>query len=132
VHRSAGWVIARFRRRIGFDEMSDVASLPLLVLVVNLVSLAVTPLVNAYGRHVEHEADRFGLEITRDNHAAATAFVKLQSTSLSVPYPGALYRLWRDSHPSLGERIEFANEYRPWERGEPLRYRDHIRAGSTP
>jgi hypothetical protein len=33
-----------------------------------------------------------------------------------------LYTLLRASHPSLAERIEFANAYRPWEQGEPLRY----------
>ena len=24
--------------------------------------------------------------------------------------------------PSAGERVDFCNTYRPWERGEPLRY----------
>ena len=56
------------------------------------------------------------------NRAAATAFVRLQSENLSNPTPGPLYRLLRASHPSLQERIEFANDYRPWEQGEPLRY----------
>jgi len=31
------------------------------------------------------------------------------------------------SHPTLGERIEFANTYRPWERGEPLVYESHFK-----
>ena len=39
--------------------------------------------------------DQFGLEITRDNHNAATAFVKLQMENLSNPRPGLLYKLWR-------------------------------------
>ena len=76
-----------------------------------------TPAVLAFGRHVEHEADRFGLEITRDNHDCATAFVKLQQENLAVPRPGLLYKLWRSEHPPLGERIDFCNEYRPWETG---------------
>ena len=71
---------------------------------------------------MEHEADRFALELTRDNRAAATAFVRLQNENLSNPRPGTLYTLFRASHPSLAERIEFANDYRPWEQGEPLRY----------
>jgi STE24 endopeptidase len=73
-------------------------------------------------RHQEHEADRFALELTRDNRAAATTFVRLQQENLGVPRPGVLYLLWRGSHPSLGDRVDFANRYRPWEQGKPLRY----------
>jgi Zn-dependent protease with chaperone function len=76
---------------------------------------------------MEHEADRFALELTQDGHAAATAFVKLQQTNLANPRPGPLYVWWRGSHPSLGERIDFANTYRPWDRGEPLRHGERFR-----
>ncbi len=66
----AGWrlseaLIRRYRRRFGFDALSDVASLPLLVLMINLFSLLVSPAALAFSRHQEHEADRFALEITR-------------------------------------------------------------------
>jgi hypothetical protein len=63
----------------------------------------------------------------QDNHAAATAFVKLQQNNLSHPRPGPLFVWWRGSHPSLGDRIDFANGYRPWEAGEALRYGDRFR-----
>ena len=39
-----------------------------------------------------------------------------------APRPHLLVKLWQASHPTLGERIDFANDYRPWERGEPLLY----------
>jgi Zn-dependent protease with chaperone function len=87
------------------------------------VSFLATPLVLAFSRHQEHEADRFALELTRDNRAAATTFVRLQEENLSVPRPGPLFMLWRGSHPSLGDRVDFANRYRPWETGQELRYR---------
>jgi len=122
VHRLAGRLLARYGRRFGFDRLDDVASVPLLVLLGGLVSFAATPAVLALTRHLEREADRFGLEITRDNRAAALAFVRLQQENLGVPRPGLLYTLWRGSHPSLAERIEFANRYRPWATGERLRY----------
>jgi STE24 endopeptidase len=122
VHRVAGRLIARFSRRFGFTQLSDVASFPLLLLLGGAVSLVATPLVLAFSRHQEHEADRFALELTRDNRAAATTFVRLQEENLGVPRPGPVYMLWRGSHPSLGERVDFANRYRPWERGERLRY----------
>ncbi|HEV7589760.1 MAG TPA: M48 family metallopeptidase, partial [Longimicrobium sp.] len=34
VHRSAGWAIARWRRRFGFDRLDDIASYPLLSVIV--------------------------------------------------------------------------------------------------
>jgi Zn-dependent protease with chaperone function len=129
VHRSAGWAIARWGRRFGFDRLDDVASYPLLLVIVSLVALAVTPALLAFQRHLEHEADRFGLELTRDNHAAASAFVKLQSENLATPYHGTLYKLWHDGHPPIGERIDFANAYRPWAQGKPLRYGDRFERG---
>ncbi len=127
VHRLAGRLISRSSGRFGFDHLADFASLPLLLLLSTGVSLITTPLVLAYTRHQEHEADRFGLELTRDNHAAATTFVRLQQENLAVPRPGAWYMLWRSSHPSLGERVDFANRYRPWETGGQLRYGELFR-----
>ena len=126
IHLTAGGLIDRFGDRFGFHELSDVASVPLIGLLFSLASFALSPVALAIDRHVEHEADRFGLEITRDNHDCGTAFAKLQQENLSVPRPGLLFKLWRSSHPPLGERIDFCNEYRPWETGQPLRYGELI------
>ena len=127
IHRSAGGLIARYRERFGFSELADIASLPLIALLFSLVAFVLSPAVLAFSRHNEHEADRFGLEIRRDNHDCATAFVKLQQENLSNPRPGLLYKLWRSSHPPLGERIDFCNRYRPWEEGRRPKYGDLIR-----
>jgi len=122
IHRTAGWLINKFQRRFGFTELSDIASLPLIILLFSAYLLVVTPIALAYSRHNEHEADRFGLEILRNNHACGTAFVKLQEENLGVPRPNILVKLWQAGHPTLGERIDFCNEYRPWQNGEALRY----------
>ena len=122
IHRTAGWVIRRYRDRLGFDSLSDVASLPLLLLLFSAYFLIATPVGLAASRHFEHEADRFGLEITRTNRQAALAFVKLQQDNLGNPRPHWLVKVWRSSHPTLAERIEFSNTYRPWEHGQPLAY----------
>jgi Zn-dependent protease with chaperone function len=81
----------------------------------------------AFSRYQEHEADRFALELTRDNHSAAMAFVILQQENLSVPRPGTLYKVWRLSHPPIGERIDFCNEYHPWKEGQPSKYADRFK-----
>jgi Zn-dependent protease with chaperone function len=121
-YRSADAVIARYGVRWGFTSLADVASLPLLLLLMAAFGLVVTPLELAYTRHVEHEADRFGLELTQTNHSAGTAFVKLQQDALANPRPGLLFKIFRESHPPLAERIDFANEYHPWSNGRPLVY----------
>jgi len=127
IYRTAGWVIGRYRSRFGFEELSDVAALPLILLLFNAYLFLISPVIMGFTRYHEHEADRFGLEITRDNHAAATAFVKLQQENLAVPRPGWLYTMWRASHPPVGDRIDFSNDYRPWERNQPLVYESLFR-----
>jgi len=126
IHRAGEALVARHRLRFGFDRLADVASLPLLLILAGATALAASPLLLALSRRAEHEADRFGLELTRENHAAATAFVKLAALNLEVPRPGPIYTFFRASHPSLAERIEFANRYRPWAMGAPLRYGDRF------
>ncbi len=125
IHRSAGGLIARCKNQFGFEGLADIASLPLLILLFNIFWLIAAPIAMGYTRYMEHEADRFGLEITRDNYDAANAFVKLQLENLSNPRPGPLYKAWRATHPPLGERIDFCNAYKPWETGESLKY-EHL------
>ncbi len=127
VHRLAPRVIARWCGTFGVARLDDVASLPLLLLLLQLGSFAIMPAALAFSRHMEHEADRFGLELTQDSRAAALAFVKLQQNNLAHPRPGPLFVWWRGSHPSLGDRIDFANAYRPWESGEALRHGERFR-----
>jgi Zn-dependent protease with chaperone function len=113
VHRTSGFLLARFGGRFGFTALADPASLPLLMLLLSLFSFVIAPAALALSRHHEQEADRFGLDLTRDNHAAATAFVALQRQNLANPRPGLLYKIFRASHPPIGERVDFINAYRP-------------------
>jgi STE24 endopeptidase len=126
-YKTMGAIVARWGGRFGFSDIADVASLPLLLLVTSVFSLAIAPAQLALTRHLEHEADRFGLEITQTNHSAGTAFVKLQQEALANPWPGPLFKLWRASHPPLGDRIVFSNDYHPWREGAPMRYADKFK-----
>ncbi len=128
--QGAGTILTRrFASRFGFDRLDDVASLPLLLLLGNLCVFAASPVGMAYSRHQEHEADRFALELTRDNSAGGSAFAAMQKENLSNPRPGPLSVLWRATHPPLGERIDFCNTYKPWKTGEPLQYTSLFREG---
>lgn len=123
----AGVLIKKSRKKWKVEGLGDIASLPLLLLMVNLFFLVTAPLSNAFSRHLEHEADCFGLEVTRNNHAAANAFVKLQQENLGNPSPGFLYLHWRSTHPPLADRIGYCNTYRPWKEGQPLQFQRYIK-----
>jgi Zn-dependent protease with chaperone function len=125
IDRLGSVFLSRYQTRFGFSQFADIASFPLLLLLARLLLFASEPAGLVVSRYFEHEADRFGLEITKDNHAMASAFVKMEDTNLGNPWPGLLYKVWRSTHPPVGERIDFANNYRPWETGEPLRY-EHL------
>jgi STE24 endopeptidase len=126
-HLLSSFLLHHFGGRMGFHQLADIASLPLLMLLLSLFSLAITPAALAFSRYHEREADRFGLELTHDNQHAATAFVALQQENLAVPRPGPLYKLFRASHPPIGERVDFINAYRPWEHGQAERYAKYFR-----
>jgi Zn-dependent protease with chaperone function len=113
--------VARFGGRWGFHELHDVASMPLLALTVGIASFVAQPLSNGFSRTIEHEADIFGLEITRTNDAAARAFIKLASQNRSDPEPSRAVKLLLYTHPPLVERVEFATRYHPWTGGRANR-----------
>ena len=115
------WAVRRFGDRWRFQQLHDIASLPLLSLTLSIVSLIVQPATNTFDRSIEHEADVFGLEVTQLNDAAARAFIKLGSQNKSNPEPSALIKFFEYTHPPLIERIRFATGYKPWEEGKPNR-----------
>src|ERR1035437_555284 len=127
VHLLAARSIARFNNRFGFIAMSDFAALPLGLLLIQIITFVGLPVPMAFSRHLEHEADRFGLELTHNNRAAATAFAKIQQENLGIPRPGTIPRIWLFTHPSIGERIDFFNSYSPWESGQPSHYEEYFK-----
>jgi Zn-dependent protease with chaperone function len=103
------------RRRPDFGERGDPATVPLLLLIASTLGFLVTPLLSAYSRSAEHEADKFSLELTHLNEPLASAFVKLAEDSKSDPSPHPFIEFWLYSHPSIAKRIPFALHYKPWE-----------------
>jgi Zn-dependent protease with chaperone function len=124
VDRIGRRAIARWHSRFGFDDLADPAALPLIVLVLSLFWLCVLPLFNWEARRIEMEADRFGLELSHENRAAAELFAGWARDDLAQTRYDLFFTLFRQTHPSLAERIEFANTYHPWLDGKPLAYAD--------
>jgi Zn-dependent protease with chaperone function len=95
----------------------DLAAIPLLFAMLAWVNYVGAPVANTISRGIEHEADVFSLELTHDNDAGARSFLKLAQGNRSDPEPSAWVKLLLFDHPPLGDRIRFALDYKPWERG---------------
>ena len=96
----------------------------MLLLIVAVLSLVTEPMVNGYSRWQEHQADIYGLEVIHgivpDSPAvAAHAFQVLGEVGLDEPDPDRFIEFWLYSHPSISERVAFAESYDPWAHGTP-------------
>lgn len=124
VDRIGRFVIARRARRLGFNDLADPASFPMAVLVLSVFWLMVSPLFNVFARHIEHEADRFSLELTHQNEAMGTMFAGFSTRWGQNVEWDDFQTIFYATHPSNGDRIRFSNTYRPWDEGKPLVYGD--------
>ncbi len=127
VYKVGLFLITKYGQVLGVISFSHFSSFPLIMLLFVTANFLANPLVLAFSRYVEHQADVFGLEITQNNQAAAKAFVRLQSSNLANPRPGPLYVFFRGSHPSLAKRIAFCNHYCPWKHKATLEYGSHFK-----
>ena len=127
IYKISSSLLPRYQRQLGFQHLYDIASLPLLLFLVNFFILLSTPVFNYISRYHEREADRFGIEITRNNEVAAQLFADAVPEHLSNPRPGIIYKIWRSHHPSLGDRVDFCNSYCPWEVGKPMKYGEYFK-----
>ncbi len=101
-------VVRTFGARLHINGKGDIAALPLLLLLISVLTFASTPFSNAVSRYQENAADQYGMELTRDREAAVDTFQDLAVTGLTQVNPPLLVKLFRNSHPSIMERIEHA------------------------
>jgi STE24 endopeptidase len=98
------WGVSYF----GFESVSDIAGLPLFVLVMGLYGLITMPLGNAYSRWRERRADEYALQATRKGGAYASALTRLANQNLADADPEPWVEFLLYSHPALGKRIAMA------------------------
>jgi STE24 endopeptidase len=123
-YRGMHWSIARWGPRWQIRGVEDWASFPVLMLFLAVLSFVAEPLGNALSRHVEHEADIYGLEVIhgivpRPADAAVPAFQILGEVNLADPNPSPVVEFLLYNHPSVNKRILFAETYDPWSKGKP-------------
>ena len=94
--------------RWGIRGPEDVASLPYLLLLLSLVTLATLPVQNWQSRRWETDADRIAVEATGDGATYARVMTRLARQNLSDPTPPRLVEALFATHPAVGRRVAFA------------------------
>jgi STE24 endopeptidase len=115
-------MLARWGETWAIRGQDDLASLPVLILLLSVFGFLFTPATNAYSRHLEHQADQYGLEVIHGlipdaPVVAAHSFQVLGEADLEEPNPSAAVKIWFYNHPPLDERMRFAQTYNPWSQG---------------
>ena len=121
-YRLLQWMLARWGETWAIRGEGDLAALPVLLLLLSVFGFLFTPIENAFSRHVEHQADQYGLEVIHGMIpdapvVAAHAFQILGEVDLEEPNPSTAVKFWFYNHPPLDERMRFAETYDPWSQG---------------
>ncbi len=95
-----------------FDTLSDFSNLPLLVLVSTVLSLLVMPLLNAYSRFNERQADRYAFESIRSVQPFISSMNKLAEQNLAERTPSRWVECLFHSHPAISRRVAAAEAWR--------------------
>ncbi|HEX8219896.1 MAG TPA: M48 family metallopeptidase [Chloroflexia bacterium] len=94
----------------GFRDIDDVAALPLFMVALAVVGIVAMPLANFLTRRMERAADRYAIRATGKPHAFRSVMLKLAGQNLAEAEPPAWVRLLFHSHPTIAERVAFAEE----------------------
>lgn len=92
----------------GYIAKNDIASLPLLALLVLLASCVVLPFQNAFSRWVEARADRQAILATDGPQAFIAMMTKLGQKNLAEFMPSRLVEWFLYDHPPISKRIAAA------------------------
>lgn len=92
--------------RLGL-EVAEVASLPLLALVLMVFAVVLLPLQNGYSRRLERQSDIYAARHTSEPRALLTALAKLAQLNLAQRRPHWLVEALLYSHPSIERRMVY-------------------------
>jgi STE24 endopeptidase len=104
------WSLGRWGERWGTHEITDVAALPLAVLVFGIFFFVLTPVTNSWIRMQEYEADIFGLNAARQPDGEALVDLKLGDYRKLDPSP--MEEMIFFDHPSGRTRITAAMRWK--------------------
>jgi len=123
----SGWMLKRFGPRWHIRRLDDWAAVPMFFLLGGILFFIAQPVSNGASRYIEHQADIYALEVTHGiipnlQEVAVHSFQQLGELDLDYPYPSRLEVFWYEDHPTIADRVRFAQEYDPWSKGESPKY----------
>jgi STE24 endopeptidase len=95
-----------------FDTMSDFSNLPLLVLVSTVLSIVLMPVMNAYSRFNERQADRYAFKTIRSVQPFISSMNKLAAQNLAERTPARWVEWLFHSHPAISRRVAAAEAWK--------------------
>ena len=98
------WAALDWKR---YDQI-DFANLPLMVLVVTAISVLLMPVMNAYSRFNERQADAYAWQTLGSVQAFCSAMEKLAVQNLAEREPARWVEILFHSHPAIGRRMRAA------------------------
>jgi STE24 endopeptidase len=91
--------------------LTDAATLPFFFLLTGVFGLIVMPIGNTYSRLIEHQADEYALQVTRNPAAFKSAMTRLANQNLAELEPSPIFEFLFHDHPSIGKRLKHADEF---------------------
>lgn len=92
-------------------KRESISALPVLLLVLNLILFAASPITNAVSRYQESRADAYAIQLTKDKEAGIKTFHNLTKAGLSQVNPPFLVKIFRYGHPTMLERIQMVEKF---------------------
>ncbi|MCB0213242.1 MAG: M48 family metallopeptidase [Anaerolineae bacterium] len=105
------WLLDRLWPWLRLRSPADIAGLPLVLALVFLANTLALPIENGISRFGEHQADVFALTISQKPDASVSLFEQLAEQNLSIVEPPAWEKFIFYTHPSVAERIRFAETF---------------------
>lgn len=104
-------VFEKFSMTFSLAGITDIAGLPLLLLTNSIIELILMPIMMAYSRKREKQADLFALDATGKLEAEISTEKRLCDMNLGDDSPHPLVEFFLYSHPCAKKRIEYALEW---------------------
>src|SRR6202011_4935077 len=102
---AANWTLHYAVDQHMFEELSDFANLPLLVLVSTVLSFVLMPALNAYSRFNERQADRYAFQSIVSVEPFISSMNKLAEQNLAERSPSSFVGWFFHSHPAIAKRV---------------------------
>src|SRR5437868_14102493 len=93
------------------ESLSESANLPLLALVSTILSFLLLPLLNAYSRYNERQADRYCFRSIPSIGPFISSMNKLADQNLAERAPSKWVEWFFHSHPAISKRVEAAQAW---------------------